>query len=133
MVKSGSDRSDKYSAKFDATVIGARYTATSEIAKNKQIAMQGALSTINGAVRSILNEAGIMPIQTVQYQAFANKLFGICNRFAGMMGTHILSNSASAQAQAEYIKWKAYGSTAKVLQDIWGIFADMIGSAPSPL
>jgi len=133
MTKSGTDRSDKYSAKFDPTVIGARYSATSDIAKNKQIAMQAALATINSSVRAILNEEGVFPIQTMQYQAFANKLFGICNKFAGMMGEHTLSNSAIAQAQAEYVKWKAYGSTDTVLQSIWALFSDMIGAAPSPL
>jgi hypothetical protein len=132
MTKTGAERSDKYSAKFDATVIGARYTATAEIAKAKQVAMQAALATINSGVRSILNEEGVFPIQTVQYQAFANKLFGICNKFAGMMTVHVLSNTAIAQAETEYTKWKAYGSTSTVLQAIWDLFSDMLGTAPSP-
>ena len=132
MTKSGAERSDKYSAKFDATVIGARYTATSEIAKTKQIAMQGALATINSGVRSILNEAGTFPIQTVQYQAFANKLFGICNKFAGMMGVHTLSNTAIAQATLERTKWLAYGSLKANLDNIWDLFSDMLGTCPSP-
>jgi hypothetical protein len=133
MVKQGTDRSAKYDAKFDATVIQARYTATSAIAKAGQVIMQQLLATKNGNVRSILNEAGVFPIQTVQYQAFSNKLFGICNRFAGLTTTPTLSNTAIAQANAEYIKWKAYGSVAAILQDIWTLYADMIGSAPSPL
>ena len=132
MTKTGAERSDKYSAKFDATIIGARYTATAEIAKSKQVAMQSALATINSGVRGILNEKGTFPIQTVQYQAFANKLFGICNKFAGMMTVHTLSNTAIAQAGLEYTKWKAYGSTAVILQDIWDLFSDMLGTAPSP-
>lgn len=133
MVKQGTDRSAKYDAKFDATVIQARYTATAAIAKAAQVTMQQLLATKNGNVRAILNEAGVFPIQTVQYQAFSNKLFGICNRFAGLTTTPSLSNTAIAQANAEYIKWKAYGSTPAVLQDIWALYADMIGSAPSPL
>jgi len=133
MVKTGTERSDKYGAKFDATVVQARYTATAEMAKAKQVAMQQALAQKNGNVRAILNEAGVFPIVTIQYQAFSNKLFGICNRFAGLMTTPSLSNTAIAQANAEYVKWKAYGSTAAVLQDIWALYSDMIGSAPSPL
>ena len=132
MTKTGAERSDKYSAKFDATVIGARYTATADIAKAKQVAMQAALATINSGVRSILNEAGIFPIMTMQYQAFANKLFGVCNRFAGMMTVHVLSNTAIAQATAERVKWKAYGSTTAVLDSIWDLFSDMLGTCPSP-
>jgi hypothetical protein len=133
MVKQGTDRSAKYDAKFDPTVIQARYTATSEIAKAKQLTMQQLLATKNGNVRSILNEAGIFPIQTVQYQAFGNKLFGVCNRFAGLTTTPTLSNTARAQAQTDYVTWKAYGASPTVLQAIWALYADMIGSAPSPL
>jgi hypothetical protein len=133
MVKSGTDRSTKYGEKYDAEVVRARYTATLESSKAKQIIMQQALADKNALVRTILNEAGVFPIQTVQYQAFNNKLFGICNKFAGMMGTPALSNTAIAQAQAEYDKWKTYGSTDTVLQSIWALYASMIGDAPSPV
>jgi hypothetical protein len=95
--------------------------------------MQAALADKNASVRSILNEAGIFPIQTVQYQAFNNKLFGICNKFAGMMTSPTLSLSAQNQANAEYVKWKVYLSTPAVLQSIWALYATMLGDAPSPL
>jgi len=133
MTKSGTDRSAKYDAKFDPTVIQARYTATSTIAKAKQVIMQAALADKNSGVRTILNAAGIFPIQTVQYQAFSNKLFGICNKFAGLTDTPHLSLSAQAQANAEYVKWKAYLSTPAILQSIWSLYATMLGDAPSPL
>jgi hypothetical protein len=133
MVKSGTDRSDKYGQKFDAEVVRARYAATMDSSKAKQVIMQAALATKNGLVREILNAAGIFPIQTVQYQAFNNKLFGICNKFAGLMDTPHESPSAIAQANAEYVKWKAYTSTPAVLQSIWSLYATMLGDAPSPL
>jgi len=133
MTKTGTDRSDKYGQKFDAEVVRARYAATMDSSKAKQVIMQAALADKNAHVRTILNEAGIFPIQTVQYQAFSNKLFGICNKFAGMMTAPALSNSAIAQANAEYIKWKAYTSTPAVLQSIWALYATMLGDAPSPL
>lgn len=133
MTKTGSDRSAKYDAKFDATVIQARYTATSTIAKASQAIMQQLLATKNGNVRAILNAAGIYPIQTVQYQAFCNKLFGVCNRFAGLTTTPILSPTAIAQAQCDYVTFKAYGASPAVLRSIWALYADMIGSAPSPI
>lgn len=133
MTKSGTDRSDKYSAKFDAEVARARYTATASAAKAKQVIMQGLLADKNSHVRDILNAAGILPIQTIQYQAFSNKLFGICNKFAGLTTAPHISLSAIAQANAEYIKWKAYSSTPAVLQSIWALYATMLGDAPSPL
>lgn len=125
MVKSGSDRSDKYSAKYDAEVVRTRYTATMASAKAKQASMQEQLAVKNQAVRAILDDAGVYPILTMQYQAFSNKLFGICRKFA--------STTAINVATLEATKFKAYGGTEKVLQDIWNLYSDVLGSAPSPI
>jgi len=134
MTKSGTDRSDKYGQKFDATVIQARYTATAESAKAKQVVMQQLLADKNAAVRGILNVAGTYPIQSVQYQAFGNKLFGVCNKFANLTGTpHVISQTAIAQATIEIAKWGTYGSEPEVLKLIWNLYADMLGTAPSPI
>jgi hypothetical protein len=133
MVKSGTDRSDKYGQKFDAEVVRARYAATADSSKAKQLVMQGLLASRNAEVREILNVAGIMPIQTVQYQAFGNKLFGICKKFAGLVDNPHLSASAIAQAYAEYTKWVAYQSEPSVLESIWAKYSTMLGDAPSPL
>jgi hypothetical protein len=132
MVKSGSDRSDKYGQKFDPAVVQLRYTATMESSKAKQVAMQQALALKNGSVRAILNQEGVFPIQTVQYQAFGNKLFGICNKFAGLMTTPTLSNTATTQAEVERTKWLSYGSEKTILDSIWALYADMLGACPSP-
>jgi hypothetical protein len=133
MVKQGSDRSAKYDAKFDATVIATRYTATAAIAKAAQATMQQLLATKNGNVRAILNEAGIYPILTVQYQAFCNKLFGICNRLAGLTTTPVLSPSATLQANVAIATFKKYGADEDVLKSIWTLYVDMLGAAPSPV
>lgn len=133
MVKTGSDRSDKYGQKFDAEVVRARYAATMDSSKAKQVIMQAALALKNGLVRGILNEAGVYPILTVQYQAFNNQLFGICNKFAGMMTTPTLSATATLQATISIAKFKKYGGTDQVLKDIWALYATMLGAAPSPI
>jgi len=129
MVKTGTDRSDKYTAKFDPEVIRTRYTATRDIANAKQVDMQGKLAIKNAAVRGFLNEAGILPIRSVEYQAFSNKLFGIVHK----LGSGTINPAAIAVAQLQYVVWKGYGSTATVLQSIWGLYADTLGDAPSPL
>lgn len=133
MTKTGQDRSDKYAAKFDPTVIQARYTATSTIAKAAQVSMQQLLATKNGNVRSILNALGVLPIQTIQYQAFSNRLFGICNRFASITTTPTLSATATAAARLDLAKWLSYGSSPTPLRSIWNLYADMLGTCPSPM
>jgi len=125
MTKTGTQRSDKYGQKYDAEVVRARYTATAASAIAAQVTMQEQLAIKNLAVRTILDAAGVYPILSMQYQAFSNKLFGICRKFTSL--------SAIAQAQAEYVKWKTYGSTAAVLQDIWALYSATLGAAPSPL
>jgi hypothetical protein len=133
MVKSSTDRTDKYNAKFDATVVGARYTATATLAKAKSGLMQAALQGVNSSVRAHLTEAGILPIETVKYQAFGNKLFSICQKFAGYMTTKFLSATAIAQAEIEAAKWNTgYSADVNVLAAIWNDFSDCLGSAPSP-
>jgi len=133
MTKSGTDRSDKYAAKFDPSAVQLRYTATAELAKAKQVIMQQFLADKNAAVRAVLNEAGILPIDTVKYQSFNNKLFAICNKFAGLTTSQTLSATATAQASIVAETWKTgYSATVEVLKSIWNLYSAMLGTAPSP-
>lgn len=126
-MKSGADRSDKYAAKFDAEVVRSRFAATATIAKTAQVTRQQELAAIGLGVRQILDEAGIMPILTVGYLSFGNKLYGISKKFTGLT----LANSA----QLEYQKWVGMlGSAASpVLEDIWALIPELYGYAPSPI
>lgn len=133
MVKSGSDRSDKYSAKFDAEVIRTRYTATATMAKARQVAMQSALADLASFVRGALNTAGILPILTILYLSFANKLFGICTKFAGFPDNKAYSLTARNTALFEIAKWKDMAGTDALLTDIWNYFTVCLGAAPSPI
>jgi hypothetical protein len=133
MVKSPSERSDKYNAKFDAEVVRSRYTAVSTLAKEKALAHQTAMANIAASVRATLNAAGEYPITTVFYQSFANKLYGLCSKFAGYPGTPTESDAAKAVALLEIARWKDMGAKDEILQDIWNIFSDCLGSAPSPV
>lgn len=125
MPKSGTERSEKYGAKFDAEVVRSRFSATSALAKEKQTAKQQELADLASYIRTVLNAKGIIPLQTVIYVSFGNKLYGIKNKFGqGGYGT-----TPHATAMLEYEKWKSMGADADILADI---FQHVIGYAPSP-
>jgi hypothetical protein len=123
MPKGGADRAAKYAAKFDAEVVRSRYTATSEIAKAAQQTKQKELADLAIAVRNTLNAAGIPSIFTAAFLSFANKLYGITQRFK--------SDVAVYQANLEYAKWANMTSPIDtdhaVLKQIWNLFSDQLG------
>jgi len=125
MVKTGTERSDKYTAKYDAEVVRARYAATAAAAKTAQVTMQEQLAIKNAGVRTILDGEGIYPIQTMQYQAFSNKLFGICRKFTSVTARNV--------ALIEISKFKDYGALDAPLKLIWELYASVLGAAPSPI
>jgi len=125
MVKSGTDRAEKYGAKFDAEVVRSRFAATASIAKTAQTAKQQELADLAAYVRNLLNANGILPIQTALYLSFANKLYGIKNKF----GTGAAGTTPHAQAMLYFNMWKGMGAKAEILTDI---FTHVIGSPPSP-
>jgi hypothetical protein len=133
MVKSPEDRQKKYAAKFDAEVVRSRYSATADLAKAGQTAASNAMAAIASAVRAILNDAGEYPIVTSMYMSFANKLYGICRKFAGYPDAKTLSTTATNTALLEISKWKDMGAKDQILKDIWNIFAACLGSPPSPI
>lgn len=124
MVKTGKERADKYSAKFDAEVVRSRFASTATIAKEKQVSKQEQLALLAANVRNILNENGIPPIYTASFLSFANKLYGIVQKFSG--------EAAKYAANLEYAKWEIMTSpvdpTHATLKAIWNIFADTLGT-----
>ena len=128
MVKSGADRAAKYAAKFDPTVVSARYTATKDAAVISATAHQTAMGELSLAVRGVLNTAGIAPIRSMLFTGYANKLYGITNKFQGLTGTNI-----AIEATEDWIsKIAATAGDKVVLAQIWNLFSDTIGTAPSP-
>jgi len=124
MPKSGEDRAAKYGAKFDAEVVRSRYAATSTIAKTAQETKQRELATLATNVRNILDAAGIPAIYTAAFLSFANKLYGITQKFSGDVAVY--------QANLEYAKWvnmvSPIDTDASVLKQIWNLFADTLGT-----
>jgi hypothetical protein len=129
MVKQGSDRSDKYAAKFDPTVIQARYTATSTAAKAAQVTQQQNLSVVAQQVRTALNAHSVPAIFTVPYMAFGNKLYAIVRKF----GSATFLQVARDEAWKAICQWYGLGCLPSPLQDIWNNNATVLGTAPSPI
>jgi len=124
MPKSGEDRAAKYGVKFDAEVVRSRYAATSTIAKTAQETKQRELATLATNVRNILDSAGIPAIYTAAFLSFANKLYGVIQKFKGDVAVY--------QANLEYTKWvnmvSPIDTDASVLKQIWNLFADTLGT-----
>jgi hypothetical protein len=124
MPKSGEERAAKYGAKFDAEVVRSRYAATSSIAKTAQETKQRELATLATNVRNILDAAGIPAVYTAAFLSFANKLYGVIQKFSGDVAIY--------QANLEYVKWvnmvSPIDSDASVLKQIWNLFADKLGT-----
>jgi hypothetical protein len=124
MPKSGEDRAAKYGAKFDAEVVRSRFAATSTIAKTAQETKQRELATLAANVRSILDSEGIPAVFTAAFISFANRLYGVLQKFSG--------DVAVFQANLEYNKWATMTSPVdpdhSVLKQIWNLFSDKIGT-----
>jgi hypothetical protein len=124
MPKSGEDRAAKYGVKFDAEVVRSRYAATSSIAKTAQETKQRELANLAANVRTILDAEGIPAVFTAAFMSFANKLYGIVQKFSG--------DVAVFQANLEYNKWATMTSPIdthqSVLKAIWNLFADKLGT-----
>jgi hypothetical protein len=140
MVKTGTERSDKYGQKYDPEVVRSRYTATSDSAKAKQVVRQELMAGYNAEVRNILNTKGIYPILTIPFQAFGNKLVGICRKFANLDTTPTSSLTARNVALLEFDKFVTYLggeveanlTNVQALMEVWDLFGTMIGESPSP-
>jgi hypothetical protein len=124
MPKSGEDRAAKYGAKFDAEVVRSRFAATSTIAKTAQETKQRELATLAANVRSILDAKGIPAVFTAAFISFANRLYGVLQKFSG--------DVAVFQANLEYNKWATMTSPVdpdhSVLKQIWNLFSDKLGT-----
>jgi hypothetical protein len=124
MPKSGEDRAAKYGAKFDAEVVRSRFAATSTIAKTAQETKQRELATLAANVRTILDAEGIPAVFTAAFLSFANRLYGVLQKFSG--------DVAVFQANLEYNKWATMTSPVdpdhSVLKQIWNLFSDKLGT-----
>ena len=128
MPKTGTQRSDKYTAKYDPTVVSARYTATKDAAVASVVSHSAALALLALAVRGYLNGAGILPINSVRFIGFGNKLYGMTQKIGGAAATA----QAELMAKAWVDQIDATAGDKIVLTEIWNYFSSVIGVCPSP-
>lgn len=128
MTKSGVDRAAKYAAKNDATVIAARATAGKLLTDASAAVHQNAMGDLAYDVRGIMNTAGIKPINSVRFIGYANKLYGLTNKFEGATATA----EAIEASEAWVTKIGAVVADKTVMAQIWNLFIAQLGTAPSP-
>lgn len=145
MVKPTQVAADKYAAKYDPTVVSARMTANKAAATLLQASHANALQVKALAVRGILNTAGVMPLRSVQFIGFSNKLYGICNKFSGATAVGKATNVAYAWLQdmgylpvagvftvIPPVAPQIYNDFV-ILGQVWSLYTATLGSVPSPL
>lgn len=129
MPTSEEDRKAKYLAKFDPTVIGARATAMATLAVSKANVHITAMSAYAATLRGILNAAGVLPMDSVKYLSFSNKLYSLTVKSGGAG----ISLTATNQATLEGKRWNTdYGADPDVLTQVWNMYQAVLGTCPSP-
>jgi hypothetical protein len=98
--KTGQDRFSKYSAKFDPTTIGNRFTQVKEVALAR--AQNGMISfaAMQDLVKPILDKYGVAGPDRAKYLGFANKLMKHINRSTGDAATSLASGLKSLYVTA---------------------------------
>jgi hypothetical protein len=95
MYKSGTDRFDKWKAKYDPATISNRFTQVANVAADR--AQEGLLTfaSVQDLVRPILDKYGVTGTQRALYLGFANKLLKHASRISDKAGSNIASGLKS--------------------------------------
>jgi hypothetical protein len=83
LYRSGLEMFDKYSKKYNPTVIGTRFADVKDTALARAQAGMNAVATIRDMVRDYLDQRGVTGGVRATYLAFALKLFKHVNRQGG--------------------------------------------------
>jgi hypothetical protein len=121
LFRSGIDRFDKYSKKYNPTVVGTRFGDVQPVALARAQAGLNAGATIQEMVRDLLDQRGITGGTRATYLAFALKLWRHASRQGGVASEKI-ADGLKAYFQT------AFGLDPAVLTDI----ADAIIVRPTP-
>jgi len=100
LYKSGLDMFKKFSAKFDPTTIGNRFTQVKEVALDRAQEGLNTVATIRELVRPILDEHGVVGGLRATYLAFATALAKHSLRQKGDSATRIASGIKSYYVSA---------------------------------
>jgi len=98
--RTGRDRFAKYSAKFDPTTVGARFTQVADLARGR--AEQGLITweAMQSLVRPILDKYGVTGPDRAKYLGFANKLLTHVARSSGESASAIAAGLKSLYVTA---------------------------------
>jgi hypothetical protein len=124
MVKTGAERASKYGVKYDAEVVGKRFTATTELAKTKQVELQEALAAKAEAVRNKLDELGIPAILSGFFHSFSNCLFGIVRKYG-------ISAVAQSEAERAAAYWASVSLDAATVKNALNEIMKIYGLSPT--
>ena len=111
LYKSGIDMYKKYEVKFNATVIGTRFTDVRDLALERAQAGLNFVGTIRDLVRPILDEYGITGTNRAIYLAFATKLAKHALKHKSEAGKTVATGLKS-----EYVN--AWGCDPSILDEI---------------
>jgi hypothetical protein len=110
MVKSADARIKKYTAKYDPTVVSARFTATKDLAVSEAGVRFAEAAQMEATVKMLIEDVIPSPTLIPNYLAFAREVFAKSHKYGGL----VLWN----EAQAAKAKWVARDLDSDVLDSI---------------
>jgi hypothetical protein len=114
MVRSAGIRIRKYTAKFDPTVVSARFTALKELAVEQFQTHAADLEGMEILVKTAISDKVTNPLEVPQYLDFARELYRLSKTHSGKV--------LVSEANAMKAKWMARGLSADLLDLIIGLF-----------
>jgi len=130
MVRSATNRVQKYKAKIDADVIRSRIASYGDYMKTQQETKQAEIATIQSDVKNIVDSHGIAPTLVIPFMRIAMKLYKLKSKHSGS----VLENEAKYELDKEYNRLVDSGFDAtkagEVLSDIASYF-DITWTPPS--
>jgi hypothetical protein len=116
-MRSTSDRSDQYQAKYDAPTVGLKIGAQLSTMKTEYQSAVESLYLVEVAIQTILNAVGCAPTQRPFYYNFGREIWK--RQFAGMDGPAL-----KEFALVMYAKYQSYGLAHLILIQIaFDVFA----------
>jgi hypothetical protein len=123
MVKSADNRLRKYTGKFDATTVAARYTALKDLATTTFGVQSSAYASMEAMIKQLIEPKIDSPLLIPQYLAFARQVKAKTAKYGGLA---LYNEAVAAKAH-----WVARGLDSTICADILaalGISTALYGS-----
>lgn len=114
MVRPAAYRIRKYEAKFDPTVVSARFTAVKDLAVEQFEVHAGDLEGMETLVKNAIQDKVANPLEIPQYLDFARELYRLTKTHSGKV--------LASEVDIAKSKWTTRGLNPDVLELIVGIF-----------